>query len=219
MRVEIYSDIVCPWCYIGEERFFRALSSFPQSDQIEVVFRPYQLDPGLPEDPEPLMDRLEKKFGAQLDAVLRQASSAAAQEGLELRFDKAYSVNTLTAHRLLHLALAKGGPATQRAVAKRLFEAHFTQGENVASVELLSDLAASEGLDREQVHAYLASDEGIEEVRAAVEASRRRGIRAVPTFVFDDAVAVQGAQSTSTFLQVLDELQSDLTQNAGTAFS
>ena len=209
MKVEIYSDIACPWCYVGERRFARALAAFPQAEHVEVVFRPYQLDPTLPDTPRPLTEQLREKFGPQADTMARQVTSVATQEGLDLRFDKAQSVNTLTAHRLLYLAEREYGPEVQRALADKLFEAHFTNGGNIADHALLTDLAVSAGLNRERVQAYLASDEGLREVQQAIMHAQRLGIRAVPTFVFDGRQAVQGAQPTSIFLQILEELQQE----------
>lgn len=214
MQVEIYSDIACPWCYIGERRFARALSAFPQADQVEVVFRPFQLDPSLPDRPQPLKERLREKFGPRLDATLRHTTSMAKQEGLDLRFDEAQAVNTFTAHRLLWLAEQEAGPEVQRKLAEKLFEAHFTNGENIADHELLTDLAASVGIDRERVNAFLASDEGKAEVQNAIDRAQRLGIRAVPTFVFNGESAVQGAQPTSTFLQALEEIYQETTTAA-----
>ncbi len=205
LKVEIYSDIACPWCYVGERRFARALAALPEADGVEVVFRPYQLDPSLPETPAPLRESLRAKFGAQLDAVLRQTAATDAAEGIDLRFDEAQAVNTLTAHRLLRLAEREGRTGAQLALAEKLFEAHFTNGANVGDPDLLADLAASVGLDRERARAYLASDEGAAEVRDEIARAQRLGIRAVPTFVFDGRYAVQGAQPTATFLQVLEE--------------
>ena len=209
MKVEIYSDIACPWCYIGERRFTRALSNLPDNDQVEVVFRPYQLDPSLPDTPRPLKDQLRDKFGPRLDATLRHTASIAAQEGLELHFDEALSINTLTAHRLLRLAREEYGAETQRTLAEKLFESYFTNGGNIADPELLTDLAVEAGLERKHVKAFLASDEGKAEVREEIARAQRLGIRAVPTFVFDGRTAVQGAQPTSTFLEVLEELQQE----------
>lgn len=209
MKVEIYSDIACPWCYVGERRFARALAALPQGDQIEVVFRPYQLDPSLPHTPRPLQDQLRQKFGERADAMVRHVTATAAKEGLDLRFDRAQSVNTITAHRLLRLAEREYGTEVQRALAEKLFEAHFTNGENVAAPELLADLAVSVGMDRARVQAYLASDEGLREVQDEITRAQRIGVSAVPTFVFADQYAVQGAQPTSTFVQVLEELLSE----------
>ncbi|HYE57234.1 MAG TPA: DsbA family oxidoreductase [Rhodothermales bacterium] len=210
LNVEIYSDIACPWCYVGERRFARALAALPEGTSVEVVFRPLQLDPTLPETPVPLREHLQDKFGAHLDAVLRQTAATAAADGLTLRFEEAQAVNTFAAHRLLWLAEHEGGSAVQRALAERLFEAHFTHGANVADPVVLEDLAASVGLDRARVRAYLASDEGVDDIRRAMAQATRLGIRAVPTFVFNGQYAVQGAQPTSTFLQVLESLQHEM---------
>ncbi len=206
MHVAIYSDIACPWCYIGERRFARALADMPNADAIEVVFRPFQLDPDLPDTPQPLLQRLEEKFGAQKDAAMERVTAMGEEEGLTFRFNDALAVNTFTAHRLLWWADQTAGPAPQRALAEQLFQAHFTNGENVADPEVLADCAAEAGLDRDQARAFLASDEGAAEVQALIERAQRLGIRAVPTFVFNDASAVQGAQSTETFRRVLDDL-------------
>lgn len=215
VTVEIYSDIACPWCYIGEQRFFRALAAFPQ--QVEVVFRPYQLDPTLPEEPQPLKEQLAAKFGPRLEATLRHTAATAKQEGLTFDWDAAQAVNTLAAHRLLRLALEEAGPDVQRALAEKLFEAYFTRGQNVADPALLADLAAEVGLDRERAEAYLASGEGAAEVEAEIAQAQRLGIRAVPTFVFNGRHAVQGAQPTSTFMQALEELSQEAAEEAQTA--
>ena len=215
MYVEIYSDVVCPWCYIGERRFRRALAALPRKKDIEVVYRPFQLDPSTPETPQPLKQYLSKKFGAQVDDVTDQTASVAAAEGLELHFDEAVSVNTLTAHRLLRFALEKGSPERQRHVAEKLFEAHFTHGKNVADPELLADLAADAGFSRDEVLAYLKSDEGVAEVQNEMSQAQRMGIRAVPTFVFNRESAVQGAQPTSTFLKVLEQLEAETESSSG----
>lgn len=209
MTVEIYSDIACPWCYIGESRFKRALAAFPNADEIDVVFRPYQLDPSLPETPQPLTESLGAKFGERLEATLRQTTSTAKKEGLDLRFEDALAVNTLTAHRLLHFALETAGAETQRAVAGKLFDAHFTRGLNVADHDVLADIAEAAGLDRNQAHAYLSSGEGEEDVRSAIEQAQRLGISAVPTFVIDGKYGIQGAQPPSAFLQALEQIQEE----------
>ncbi len=211
MRVAIYSDIACPWCYIGERRFARALADWPDAEAVEVVFRPFQLDPDLPDTPQPLMQRLEEKFGAQKDAAMERVIAMAEDEGLTMRFDDALAVNTFTAHRLLWLAEREAGPAAQRALAEQLFAAHFTHGDNVADPDVLADMAAKVGLDRKRTRTFLASDEGADAVQALIERAQRLGIRAVPTFVFDDESAVQGAQPADTFRRVLDEVMADAT--------
>ncbi len=209
MTVEIYSDIACPWCYIGEKRFFRALSALPQADQVEVVFRPFQLDPTLSETPKPLVEQLREKFGPQLDATLRHTAATGKKDGVDLRFEDAVSVNTLTAHRLLRFALEHGGTAVQHEVADRLFEAHFTNGQNVADHDVLADIAEAAGLVRDDVLVYLSVGEGEREVRQEIAEAQQLGIRAVPTFVFNGRTGIQGAQPVSTFMQAIEELQQE----------
>ncbi len=206
MRVEIYSDVACPWCYIGERRFRRALAAFPGADRVEVVFRSYQLDPSAPEAAVPLKEYLRKRFGGPVDGMLRQVSENAKGEGIEMDWDRALAVNTMTAHRLLRLAERDCGAEAQRALAEKLFEAHFSLGGDVSDPALLADLAESVGMDRERVSAYLASGEGLEETRAEIDRARGLGITAVPTFVFEGRWTIQGAQSASTFLQALEQV-------------
>lgn len=212
MKVEIYSDVACPWCYIGERRFQRALAAFPRADEVEVVFRPYQLDPGAPAEAVPLKAYLERRFGRPVDDMLAVASANARSEGLELNWDRALSANTLTAHRLMWLAEREHGAAVQRVLADKLFEAYFTKGGDVSDPELLASLAVEAGMDGDRVRAFLASDEGLAETEAEIERARSLGITAVPTFVIDGKWAVQGAQPASTFLRVLEEVAAQAAQ-------
>jgi predicted DsbA family dithiol-disulfide isomerase len=210
MKVEIYSDVVCPWCYIGERRFQRALAAFPGAGSVEVVYRAYQLDPGAPEEAVPVREYLRKRFGRPVDEMLRRVTENARGEGIEIDWDRALSVNTLTAHRLLRLAEREYGPAVQRALVEKLFASHFSLGGDVSDPELLAGLAESVGMDGARVRAYLASGEGLEETRAEIDRARDLGITAVPTFVFEGRWAVQGAQPASTFLQALEEVASQV---------
>lgn len=210
MKVEIYSDIACPWCYIGEQRFKRALAAYPHGDQVEVVYRSFQLDPDAPASPSPLLEHLEEKFGARAHEVTRQVSDAAQGEGIAFDWERAQSVNTLTAHRLLRLAEVEYGAEVQRALAEKLFESYFTRGGDVADPELLTELAVQVGMDRARVRDYLATGEGAEETRYEIDQARRLGIRSVPTFIFEERFAVPGAQPASTFLQVFEQLAAHL---------
>ncbi|MGE0706010.1 MAG: DsbA family oxidoreductase [Vicinamibacterales bacterium] len=205
MKVDIYSDVVCPWCYIGERRFARALSGFPEANRVEVVFRPYQLDPSAPATAVPLAEYLERRFGRRIDGMLGRVSAEAEREGIAIAWDQALSANTRTAHRLLELAEREHGAAVQRALAERLFDLYFTRGGNIADTGQLADAAASAGMDGDRVRAYLESDEGLPELQAAFDEARRLGIRAVPTFVIDERYVVEGAQPVATFLEVLRE--------------
>jgi predicted DsbA family dithiol-disulfide isomerase len=207
MKVEIYSDVACPWCYIGERRFARALAALPGGDDVEVVFRPYQLDPGAPAAAVPIAQYLARRFGRPVDDMLARVTGEAAQEGITMHWDRALAVNTRTAHRLLRLAEREYGADVQRALMERLFEAHFTAGGDVADHALLIELAASVGMDATRVRDYLASGDGDAELGEEFAAARELGVQAVPTFVFDGQYAVSGAQPASTFLQVLEEVQ------------
>ena len=208
MKVEIYSDVVCPWCYIGERRFERALAAFPEP--VEVVFRPFQLDPGAPVEAIPLTRYLERRFGQRMDAMTGHVSEAAASEGIRIDWESAQAVNTERAHRLMRLAEREHGAEVQRELAGKLFDAHFTRGLNVGEVETLAELAVSVGMDGDRARAHLASDEGVEELRAEMAGARELGVRAVPAFVFEGMYVVEGAQSASTFLQLLEKVREEL---------
>jgi predicted DsbA family dithiol-disulfide isomerase len=205
MKIEVYSDIACPWCYIGERRLERALAALPPRERVEVVFRPYQLDPNAPEAAVPLTQYLERRFGGRKDGMLDVVTEAAAGEGITLAWDRALSANTRTAHRLLQWALREDGPEVQRQLAVGLFALHFTHGGNVADVEQLAAAAASAGLDAERARAYLASGEGVRELESEFGEARQLGIASVPTFVIDGRYAIQGAQPVSAFVRILEQ--------------
>jgi predicted DsbA family dithiol-disulfide isomerase len=215
MKVEIYSDIACPWCYIGEARFERALGAFPGAEEVEVVYRPYQLDPGASTAAVPMLEYLERRFGTGARSMADRVSENARREGLVMDYDRGLAVNTLDAHRLLQLVEREHGPETQRAVATRLFEAHFSEGRDVGDADVLAEIAAEAGMNRHRVLQYLNSDEGTREVKEEIAAAQRLGITAVPTFVFDGMSAVQGAQPTSTFLQALEAVAREAAENGG----
>lgn len=209
MKIDVYSDIVCPWCYIGERRLDTALTIFEKGKDVQVRFRPFQLDPGAPDTAMPLMARLEQRFGPRASGMLQQVSRAAAGEGITMNWESALAGNTRNAHRLLQLARAEYGPDTERTLVERLFALHFTNGGDVTDIAQLADEAVAAGMDRSRVEAYLASDEGQAELTAAFEDARRRGITAVPTFVFNDRYAVQGAQPAAALLEVLEKVAAE----------
>ncbi|WP_406298982.1 DsbA family oxidoreductase [Embleya sp. NBC_00888] len=218
MKVEIYSDIACPWCYVGKRRFERALAAFPGAEDIQVTYRPYELDPTTPAEPAPLRERLAAKFGAaNLDGMNARLADVGAGEGITFDFTRALAVNTLTAHRVLWLALTEFGPTAQAALKDRLLAAYFTEGENVADHDRLTEFAVEAGLDRDRVVAFLASDEGTDEVRREIAEAQEMGVTAVPTFVFEGKWAVQGAQEASTFLQVLEQVRDQSAESAAPA--
>ena len=203
MKVDVYSDIVCPWCYIGEHRFERALAEY--EGEVDVRFRPFQLDPNAPEKPVPLKRYLADRYGPGAERMTEYAGAAAAAEGLEIDWDRALSVNTRNAHRLLGMAEREYGAAVQRALARELFALHFARGGDVSDHDTLAATAAHVGIDHDRALVYLAAGEGERELETELARALRLGIRAVPTFVFDGRPLIQGAQSPETFLQALKQ--------------
>ncbi|WP_435131361.1 DsbA family oxidoreductase [Actinacidiphila sp. bgisy144] len=206
VKVEIYSDIACPWCYLGKARFERALSAFPQGGAVEVVYRPFQLDPHAPHEPLPHREVLDAKYGPQSAAMDERLAQLGAAEGLTFAFDSVLENNSLLAHRLLRFALDEYGAPAQRRLKGELMAGHFTAGMDIGDPEQLADAAAAAGLDRAAVAAFLAGDALTDEVVAEIAHAREIGITAVPTFVFEGQWAVQGGQETSTFLRVLEQV-------------
>lgn len=206
MKVEIWSDVVCPWCYIGKRRFESALSKFPHRDDVEVVYRSFELDPSAQVDSgKSVTEMLSEKYGvslAQAGAMNERVTGIAAGEGLDYHLDKARHANTVKAHRLLHLAASKG---LQNEVMERVMTAYFSEGENVGDIEALTRLAAEAGLDADAVRAALTNDDYADAVRADVRRARMLGITGVPFFVFDEHYGVSGAQPTELLLEVLEK--------------
>jgi predicted DsbA family dithiol-disulfide isomerase len=206
--VEVWSDVVCPWCYIGKRRFETArvrLAEDPEFDhQLEVVYRPFQLDPTVPPGTAvPAVEAYARKFGDRATALIDNVTRVAADEGLEFHLERAQRANTRDAHRLIGYALARGGSATQDAVKERLLAAYFTDGLNVADPDVLAGEAARVGLDAEDVRRMLDTDEGIAELDAALAFAAEAGITAVPTYVIDGRWSIPGAQEPDVFVQVL----------------
>jgi predicted DsbA family dithiol-disulfide isomerase len=205
MKIEIWSDVVCPWCYIGKRRFEEALAAFPHRDEVEVVWRAFELDAEAPrERTGDYAVLLSKKYGvpvAQGQQMIDTMTAAAAQDGLDFRFDRARVGNTFDAHRLLHLAADRG---VQDAVKERLMLATFTEGEPIGDVETLVRLGAEAGLDADEAREVLASDRYADDVRADELQARAYGISGVPFFVIDGRYGVSGAQPAAALREVLE---------------
>ena len=206
MKIEIYSDIACPWCHIGKVRFERALAAFPQAASVEVVYRPFQLDPQAPHEPVPHRQVLAEKFGSQAVAMDERLARLGEAEDIVFDFDTVLENNSLLAHRLLRFVLDEYGPDAQVRLKGRLMTAHFSEGMDIGDHEMLTDAAVVVGLDRDAVAAFLDSDALHDEVLDEIDEARARGVTAVPTFVFEGQWAVQGGQETSTFLRVLEQV-------------
>ncbi|MEV4621684.1 DsbA family oxidoreductase [Asanoa sp. NPDC049573] len=204
MEIEIYGDVVCPWCFIGKRRLEKALESYP--GDVTVRYRPFQLDPSPVPRPEPTIEALARKFGGPERArqITEQTAQTAARDGLEINFAKSLTANTFDAHRLVRLADQVGKSAE---LVEALYQAHFVDGVDVGSHAELARLAGTVGLDPAEALAYLSSGEGTDELRAELAEARDLGITAVPMFVFAGKYGVSGAQEPATLLQVLAEVE------------
>ena len=208
MRVEIWSDVVCPWCYIGKRRFEAAVRELPFP--VEVTWRSFQLDPHATSVPAGQQTaRLAAKYGvslAEAEQMTARVTEAAAGEGLAFRLDLARSGNTFDAHRLLHLGLARG---VQDALKERFDRAYFTEGEPVDDSAALTRLAVEVGLDEAEVVEVLATDRYREDVLRDVAEAQALGITGVPFFVVDRRYGVSGAQSPEVIRQALQQAWSE----------
>ncbi|MDQ0057971.1 DsbA family oxidoreductase [Paenibacillus harenae] len=204
MKVEIWSDYVCPFCYIGKRRFELGLSKFEHNDKIEVVYRSFELDPGADaESGKSTYEMLSKKYGMTIEqakANTVNVAQQAAEVGLTFNFDGQVETNTFDSHRLMHFAASQG---KDKELSERLFKAHFTDNDNVGNREKLAQLAAEVGLDAEAATKVLASDVYADAVRGEENEGSTLGIRGVPYYVFDRKYAVSGAQAPETFLSTL----------------
>ena len=203
VEVEIWSDVVCPWCYIGKRRFETAVAELAEEIDVHVVFKPFQLDPtASPGKAGPVLDAYAKKFGGleRAQQIIDHVTAVAADSGLQFRMDRALRANTLLAHRVLWLAQATDN---QVALKERLLQAYFIDGLDIGDPEVLADCAGDVGIDHDRVLAFLDRDEGVVEVRDELRSAAEMEITAVPTFVFDGKWMVPGAQEPETFAQVL----------------
>jgi predicted DsbA family dithiol-disulfide isomerase len=203
LTVEIWSDIVCPWCYIGERRFEKALQQFAHSDNVEIIWRSYQLDPNTPrESKEKTLDMLSSKYGvskAEAAKMEERVSGQAQAEGLPMSSER-YTANTFDAHRLLHYAATQG---KQDELLHALFTAHFADNEIVDNIDTLVKIAEAHGLDAAETRQVLESDAYSDEVRADLQRAASFGITGVPFFVLNEEFGVSGGQAPEVFMHAL----------------
>jgi predicted DsbA family dithiol-disulfide isomerase len=206
LSIDIVSDVVCPWCFIGKHRLEAALQLLrAERPDIAPAIRwlPYFLNPDTPEEGEPYRPFLEKKFGGpeKLAQIWAQIAEAGSSAGIEFEFDRIeLRANTLRAHRLIHLAQREGDAG---ALVERLFGAHFQRGEHIGDVAVLARIAAECGHDEAAVRAYLASSEAAGEIRAQAEKAQRMGISGVPFFIFNGRIGMGGAQAPDVLLDAM----------------
>jgi predicted DsbA family dithiol-disulfide isomerase len=205
MQVEIWSDVVCPWCYIGKRRFEQALEGFEHKDEVTIVWRSFELDRNAPpERTGSYAEMLGRKYGRGpewAERSLQHMTDVAAEEGLEFDFGGVRPGNTFDAHRLLHLAAERG---LQGELKERFLRAYFTEGQPVGDHEAITRLAVEVGLDEDEVRTVLAEGTYADHVRADEAAAEELDVTGVPFFVLDRKFAVSGAQDVSVFARALD---------------
>lgn len=219
MRIDIWSDVVCPWCYIGKRRFDTALSRLVAEDsdltsRLDISYRAYQLDPSAPVDvATPVRDVYARKFGGheRAEAIFEQMTSTAAAEGLTFDFGRALRANTKTSHRLLWWVRANYGYPGQSAVKENLMAAYFTEGRDLGSIDTLVDVAhttlsgqtIAQVPSADDIRSLLLSDTGSREVEAEMASASDHDITGVPTYVINGQWSIPGAQDSDTFERVL----------------
>ncbi len=206
MKVEIWSDVVCPFCYIGKRKFEAALEKFPHKDKIEVEWKSYQLSPGTKTDPSKNVHQyLAEHKGIRLEEAIEmntRVTQMAAENGLTYNFDKAIVANSFLAHRFSHFAKQY---AKQDKAEELLFRAYFTEGKNIDDINTLAELGAQIGLNPNTVKETLKTTMFSDDVHMDIYEASQVGARGVPFFVFDNKYAISGAQDSSLFLQTLEK--------------
>jgi predicted DsbA family dithiol-disulfide isomerase len=214
LTVDVISDVICPWCFIGKRRLEKAITRLAGRREVRVRWHPFQLNPQMPTGG---MDRKAyrtAKFGSweRSQALDAQVAAAGAAEGLVFAFDKiGRTPNTLAAHRLIQLA---GGESVENAVVEALFQAYFSEGRDISDLQTLLDVVAEAGLDRHRAEGELDTDEGLAAMRAEEAEAHRLGVQGVPFFIVNGQVALSGAQEPKAFLEAF-ERASDSPQGEG----
>lgn len=210
MKIEIWSDIMCPFCYIGKRNFENALEQFPDKDKIEIEWKSYQLDPAAPEVAvETQEDYLVKNKGmsrSQVKGMMDNVTEMAAKVGLEYHLDQSLMVNTQKAHQLIQFAKTKN---LANELEERLFKAFFTEGKNIADLKTLTELGKEIGLDENELQAAFTDEKFLNEMKKDVKEGQELGVRGVPFFVLDRKYGVSGAQPPQVFLENLTQAYSE----------
>ncbi|MEI6487428.1 MAG: DsbA family oxidoreductase [Bacteroidota bacterium] len=211
MKVEIWSDVMCPFCYIGKRKFEAALKQFDHREEVEIEWKSFQLDPSIVTDAsKTIHEFLAERKGFSLEQAKQmneRVTKLAEKVGLEYRFDKAVVANSFDAHRFSHLAKQF---KLQDEAEEALFKAYFTDGKNTADVDTLCQIGENIGIDKEKVRAMLDSEQYMQEVNEDMEVARMIGVTGVPFFVFDRKYAISGAQESETFLELMNKVQLEL---------
>lgn len=216
MRIEIVSDVICPWCFIGKRRLEKAMAQRPDIE-FEIGWRPFQLNPDMPKEGADRKSYLEAKFGgpARAKEVYARVAAEGAKEGIAFDFDGIKRTpNTLAAHSLLHWALGAG---VQNELKERLFRLYFLEGRDIGDHEVLADAAEAEGLDGALIKSLLDEGQDRELIQSEDRMARELGITGVPFFIFERRYGVPGAQEPAALLQVIDKLSGELAQQGASS--
>ena len=212
MKIDIISDVACPWCYVGKKNLEAAMAQRPDID-FEIQWFPYQLHPEAPAEGYAYQEVIEKKYGkARVDMMFQQLTQTGAAAGIQFKLEKIKrGANTLQAHRLLDLAWQQG---VQNELAEVLFKAYFCDGLFVGDDAVLAKLASEVGMDSREVSDYLASDAGSDLVQKQIAFARQNGVTGVPSFSFDGVFAISGGQAVDVFVSMIDRIQDKSQANA-----
>ena len=213
IKLDIISDVICPWCYLGKAHLDRALEAAPDHP-FTIEWHPFQLNPAMPEGGMDRREYLEHKFGGKEGAVrvYGQIAEAAEAAGLDIDFGAIQRTpNTINAHRLIHWAGLEG---RQTAVVSKLFKAYFKEGRDIGNTEVLLDIAEAAEMDREMVARLMATDQDVDDIRARDANARERGVTGVPTFVVANQHVLPGAQQPDLWANVITELNTQLADQA-----
>lgn len=208
LEIEVYSDVICPWCYLGKHRLEQALASFEKPPEVEIHYLPYELNPATPPEGHDRKEYLKARYGSALRSADERLRTLGQEVGIDFHFDKAGRIpNTFLAHRLVWLA---GKEGLEERMVEALHRAYFTEGRDVGNADVLAQVAGENGMDIPKVRKFLSSNDGSEEVRALEEKAYNLGIGGVPFFVFNGKTAIEGAQPLSVFTDAIRELAEDL---------
>jgi len=219
LQIDVYTDVICPWCWLGKRRLEKALESIP-SLEVDIHYLPYELNPATPQEGIDRVKHLTAKYGGGIEKMDARIAGFGQEVGLDYHFEKIARIpNTFNAHRVIWLAGKEGvsgfaessatapaSPDRQKTVTEALHEAYFRDGKDIGDKKVLVEVASEAGLDREKVEKLLNSEQGVEEVRALEEESYNLGISGVPYFVFGDETALSGAHPVETFVSILKQL-------------
>jgi predicted DsbA family dithiol-disulfide isomerase len=212
VRIDVWSDVICPWCYLGHRRLQKAIEQLDWQDEVEVRFHAFLLDPRATAEPQDLRRSLEAKYGpGAFDGMTQRLTALGVPEGIDYRFDTAVRVTTLEAHRLILWAWDQGGQASQQALVERLFLAYFSEGANIADHETLLRLVDEAGLDAAAAAEVLAGTAYAEELAEDLVQAQERELTGVPAFLVDGRALIPGAQDVETFVRVLQRAKDGFT--------